>query len=158
VHLRPTCTQSTQHLTRHTASTLSYMHTRHTTPRPTCTQGTQHLCIFVLHAYKALPSLHASVDLSFVRAGAFEQRLPTLTPERAHALGLIRNQKPTYIYNNIYMETNIYITTYIWKPTCIYIYTVYIRWFWQGTHQMYGHIRSLYMVLANPTTHPSICS
>ena len=31
-----------------------------------------------------------------------------------------------------------------------HIYSVYIRYFWQGFHQMYGHIRRIYMVLANP--------
>ena len=31
------------------------------------------------------------------------------------------------------------------------IHTVYIRYFWQGDHQIYGHIRSIYTVLANPT-------
>ena len=30
-------------------------------------------------------------------------------------------------------------------------YTVYIRYFWLGDHQMYGHIRCLYTVLANPS-------
>jgi hypothetical protein len=28
---------------------------------------------------------------------------------------------------------------------------VYIRYFWQGNHQIYGHIRCMYTVLANPT-------
>jgi len=32
-----------------------------------------------------------------------------------------------------------------------HIYTVYIRYFWQGNHQIFGHIRCIYMVLANPT-------
>ena len=32
-----------------------------------------------------------------------------------------------------------------------HIYTVYIRSFWQGNHQVYGHIRCIYTVLANPT-------
>jgi len=32
----------------------------------------------------------------------------------------------------------------------IYIYTVYIRCFWQGYHQIYDHIRCIYTVLANP--------
>jgi hypothetical protein len=32
-----------------------------------------------------------------------------------------------------------------------HIYTVYIRYFWQGYHQIYGHIRCIYTVLANPT-------
>jgi hypothetical protein len=32
-----------------------------------------------------------------------------------------------------------------------HIYTVYIRYFWQGNHQIYGHIRCIYTVLANPT-------
>jgi hypothetical protein len=31
-----------------------------------------------------------------------------------------------------------------------YIFTVYIRYFWQRNHQMYGHIRCIYTVLANP--------
>jgi len=33
----------------------------------------------------------------------------------------------------------------------IYIYTVHIQYFWQGNHQLYGHIRSKYTVLANPS-------
>jgi len=32
-----------------------------------------------------------------------------------------------------------------------HIYTVYIRSFWQGNHQLFGHIRWIYMVLDNPT-------
>ena len=32
-----------------------------------------------------------------------------------------------------------------------YIYTVYIRYFWQGNHQIYGHLRCIYTVLANPS-------
>jgi len=31
------------------------------------------------------------------------------------------------------------------------IYTVYIRYLWQGNQQMYGHMRCIYTVLANPT-------
>ena len=31
-----------------------------------------------------------------------------------------------------------------------HIYTVYIRYFWQGNHKIYGHIRCIYTVLANP--------
>jgi hypothetical protein len=30
-----------------------------------------------------------------------------------------------------------------------HLYTVYIRYFWQGKHQIYGHIRCIYTVLAN---------
>jgi len=29
--------------------------------------------------------------------------------------------------------------------------TIYIRYFWQGNHQIYGHIRCIFTVLANPT-------
>ena len=32
-----------------------------------------------------------------------------------------------------------------------HIYTVNIRYFWQGNHQIYGHIRCIHTVLANPT-------
>ena len=31
-----------------------------------------------------------------------------------------------------------------------HIYTVCIRYFWQGNHHIYGHIRCIYTVLANP--------
>jgi hypothetical protein len=30
------------------------------------------------------------------------------------------------------------------------IYTVYIQYFWQGTHQTYAHIQCIHTVLANP--------
>jgi len=29
------------------------------------------------------------------------------------------------------------------------IYTVYLQYFWQGNHQIYGHIPCTYTVLAN---------
>jgi hypothetical protein len=32
----------------------------------------------------------------------------------------------------------------------IYTYTGYTRYFWQGNHQVYGHIRRIYTILANP--------
>jgi len=32
-----------------------------------------------------------------------------------------------------------------------HIHTVCIRYFWQGNHHIYGHIRCIYTVLANPT-------
>ena len=38
---------------------------------------------------------------------------------------------------------------YIYK----YIYTIYIRYFWQGHHHICSHIRCIYKVLANPTCH-----
>jgi len=31
------------------------------------------------------------------------------------------------------------------------MYTVYLRYCWQRNHQIYGHIRCIYTVLANPT-------
>jgi len=39
-----------------------------------------------------------------------------------------------------------------WASTIyLYVYTVYIRCFWQGNHHAYGHIRYVYTVPANPT-------
>jgi len=32
-----------------------------------------------------------------------------------------------------------------------HVYTVYIRYVWQGKYKIYGHIRCIYTVLANPT-------
>ena len=38
-----------------------------------------------------------------------------------------------------------------WARTIyLYLYTVYIRYFKQGNHHTYGHIRHVYTVLANP--------
>jgi hypothetical protein len=34
-------------------------------------------------------------------------------------------------------------------------YTVYIRYFWLGNHQIYGVFIRIYTVLANPTEEPS---
>jgi len=31
-----------------------------------------------------------------------------------------------------------------------HIYTVFVRYFWQENHQIYGHIRCIYTVLAKP--------
>jgi len=46
------------------------------------------------------------------------------------------------------------IKTYMLSYTCRvgqnHIYTVHIRYFWQGNYQIYGHIRCTYTVLANP--------
>jgi hypothetical protein len=41
--------------------------------------------------------------------------------------------------------------THMFRVGQNHIYTVYIRYFWQGKHQIYGHIRCIYTVLANPT-------
>jgi len=41
-------------------------------------------------------------------------------------------------------------TIHIYIYIYIYIYTVYIRYFWQENHQICGHIRFIYAVLANP--------
>jgi len=38
-----------------------------------------------------------------------------------------------------------------------HIYTVYIRCFWQEIHQIYGHIRCIYTVLANPVYKMDAC-
>jgi len=39
----------------------------------------------------------------------------------------------------------------------IYIYTVYIRYFWQGNDQLYGHIWRIYPILANLTYASRFC-
>jgi hypothetical protein len=39
---------------------------------------------------------------------------------------------------------------YLGLARTIYIYTVYIQYFWQKNHQIYGHIRCIYTVLVNP--------
>jgi hypothetical protein len=53
----------------------------------------------------------------------------------------------------VWLVRTVYICR-IWPYICRdgqnHIYTVYIRYFWQGNHQIYGHIRCIYTVLANP--------
>jgi len=36
------------------------------------------------------------------------------------------------------------------RTVTLYVYTVYKRYFKQGNHHAYGHIRCVYTVLANP--------
>ena len=36
-----------------------------------------------------------------------------------------------------------------------HVYTVYIRYFWQGNHRIYGHTQRVYTVLANPASEHS---
>jgi len=38
-----------------------------------------------------------------------------------------------------------------------HIYTFYIRCFWQGNHQIYGHIQCIYTILSNPTQSCKSC-
>ena len=44
-----------------------------------------------------------------------------------------------------------YIRIYVWFWPTLHIYTVHIRYYLQGFHQIYGPIRRLYTVLANPS-------
>jgi acyl-CoA synthetase (AMP-forming)/AMP-acid ligase II len=37
-----------------------------------------------------------------------------------------------------------------WPEPYIRIYMVYVRYFWHGNHQIYGRMRCIYTVLANP--------
>jgi len=59
----------------------------------------------------------------------------------------------------------LYMHTYVWPwPTLRLItglarniFTVYIRYVWQGNYQTYGHIGCVYTVLANPSVTYSVC-
>jgi hypothetical protein len=53
---------------------------------------------------------------------------------------------------------------YMWSETIVicrvgqnHMYTVYIRYYWQGNHQIYGNIRCIYTVLANPSYTIDLC-
>ena len=50
-------------------------------------------------------------------------------------------------------DTNLVIT----RVGQNHIYTVYIRYFWQGNYKMYCHIRCIYTVLANPSNN-AVCT
>jgi hypothetical protein len=57
-----------------------------------------------------------------------------------------------YVYISVYIY--IFFGVYIYISVYIYIYiyiSVYIRYFRQANHYIYGHIRCIYTVLANPT-------
>jgi hypothetical protein len=41
--------------------------------------------------------------------------------------------------------------TWVGLARTIYVRCRYLRYFWQGNHQIYGHIRCIHTVLANPT-------
>jgi hypothetical protein len=53
------------------------------------------------------------------------------------------------MYNFCVITVSIHV--HIFKVGQNHMYTMYIRYSWQGSHQVYGHIRCVYMVLANPT-------
>jgi len=48
------------------------------------------------------------------------------------------------------MCMNVCACMYMCRVGQNHIYTVCIRYFWQGNHHIYGHIRCIYTVLANP--------
>jgi len=60
-----------------------------------------------------------------------------------------------------YMTVNLVIPLpkipYIYRVGQNPIYTVYVRYFWQGNHQIHGHIRCIYTVLANTIYTPYVC-
>jgi hypothetical protein len=56
--------------------------------------------------------------------------------------------RETTKYTVIYGIYTVYLAG---KPPDIRSYTVYIRYTWQGNHQIYGHIRCIYTILVNPT-------
>ena len=37
-----------------------------------------------------------------------------------------------------------------------HVHTAYTQYFWQGNHQIYGHIRCIYTILANPSHLPHV--
>jgi len=49
------------------------------------------------------------------------------------------------------LDSGLVCCTLIYRVGQNHIYTVCIRCFWQGNHHIYGHIRCIYTVLANPT-------
>jgi len=53
-----------------------------------------------------------------------------------------------YTYRRIYTYGRIYTVRIYGTDICIC--GVYIQYFWQRNHQIYGHIRCMYTVLANP--------
>ena len=60
----------------------------------------------------------------------------------------------TKVYSGLKLYTHVYTHTYIWQTCRVgqnHICTVYIRYFWHGNYEKYGHIRCIYTVLANPT-------
>jgi hypothetical protein len=70
------------------------------------------------------------------------------------SVGLARTIYIRCVYGIFGREITIYTVIYgvyirFW-PT-LHIYAVNKRCFWQGNHQVYGHIRCVYTVLANPT-------
>jgi hypothetical protein len=54
------------------------------------------------------------------------------------------------LFKNSAYEYNTGLKSTIDRVGQNHTYTVYIRYFWQENHQIYGHIRCIYTVLANP--------
>jgi hypothetical protein len=58
--------------------------------------------------------------------------------------------KILYIHRIYRVGQNRIYTPYMTRVGQNPIYMVHIRYIWQGNHQIYGHIRCVYTVLANP--------
>ena len=53
----------------------------------------------------------------------------------------------------------LFVRKYLRLARTIYkIYTVYVRYFWQVNHQIYGHIHCIYTVQANPKNRAVVAS
>ena len=59
-------------------------------------------------------------------------------------------------YVTILLMKSLQKIPYIRRVGQNHIYTVYILYFWQKIHQIYGHIRCIYTVLANPIYTPLV--
>jgi len=94
------------------------------------------ICFCAAAAYKR------TTCVCFCAAAAYEQT--TCMTKHCHAAKCTSR----YIHN---MTRNTYCTRLITRVGQNHVYTVYIRYFWQGNHQIYGLIRCIYTVLANPT-------
>ena len=59
-------------------------------------------------------------------------------------------------YMTVYLVIPLPKIPYIHRVGQNHMYTVYIRCFWQASPEIYGHIRCIYTVLANPIYTPYI--
>jgi len=120
------------------------------------------LCFTVLHSLQH--HLCTPLHLRTVQNNAHTSMRVVVVAAAAMPSAVLRREEPCSSHIHVGLARTIYIRcvclqyllgqdhlTSICRVGQNHIYTVYIWYTWQGNHQIYGHIRCIYTVLANPT-------
>jgi hypothetical protein len=102
-------------------------------------------CMPVLHATPTHVQEKVAASVACVRRRGYVLTLTHVQEKVAASVACVRRRGLCIVYFVICA------TLHICRVGQNHIYTVYVLYFWQGNHQIYGHIRCKFTVLASPT-------